>query len=372
MEHENFAIEIEDEQMGDIYPDLSSLEIELDDELAAMFRLRIAISQGPDGLWTYLDDERLMVWKKVTITAGFESSSEELMVGYITHVKPYFDPDLAQCYLDIWGMDGSVLLDREEKLKDWPNKKDSDIATEIFRLYGFSPEVQDTNVVHDEAVSTIIQRETDMQFLKRLALRNGFECYVEGDTGYFGPPQVDTTPQPVLAVHFGNETTVDRFSIDVDALMPASVTMFQIDRLNKEVLEATAQGSEQKALGKTDAPGLLATGMDPGQVFLGKNTATGNPEMTALCQGLYHQAEWFVTGEGEVVANKYGHVLRPRRTVTIKGLGETHSGEYYVTHVTHAFTPEGYTQAFRVKRNGLYLTGSEDFSGSSGSLGGLL
>ncbi len=291
------------------------------------------------------------------------------MVGYITHVKPYFDPDPTQCHLEIWGMDGSVLMDREEKLKAWPNKKDSDIAAEIFRLYGFSPQVKDTQVIHDEAVSTIIQRETDMQFLKRLALRNGFECYVEGDTGYFGPPQVDTPPQPVLAVHFGNETSVERFSIDIDALTPAGVTMFQIDRLNKEVLEATVQGGEQKALGKTDALGLLATGMDPGQVFLGKNAATGNPEMTALCQGLYHQAAWFVTGEGEVVANKYGHVLRPRRTVTIKGLGETHSGEYYVTHVTHAFTREGYTQAFRVKRNGLYLTGSEVFSGSGGSLG---
>ena len=36
-------------------------------------------------------------------------------------------------------MDASVLMDREDKLKDWPNKKDSDIATEIFRRYGLTP-----------------------------------------------------------------------------------------------------------------------------------------------------------------------------------------------------------------------------------------
>ena len=47
---------------------------------------------------------------------------------------------------------------------------------------------------------------------------------------------------------------------------------------------------------------------------------------------------------------------------TIKGIGETHSGLYYVTHVTHIFTADGYLQRFRVKRNGLLPTGAEDFS----------
>ena len=87
--------------------------------------------------------------------------------------------------------------------------------------------------------------------------------------------------------------------------------------------------------------------------------------MTALSQALFHRAEWFVTGRGEVAGNYYGHVLMPRRTVTISGVGETYSGLYYVTHVTHAFTEdEGYTQRFRVKRNALRPTGREDFSSS--------
>jgi phage protein D len=306
-----------------------------------------------------------VVWKPVTISAGFvESGVEELMSGYITHVKPYFDPDPAQCSLEIWGMDGSVLMDREEKLKDWPDKKDSDIASEIFGLYGFTPEVQDTQVVHDEAISTIIQRETDIQFLRRLALRNGFECYVENGTGYFRPSQVEAAPQLVLAAHFGEETNLSRFSVEINALTPANVTMFQVDRANKEVLEAVVEASQQTTLGDTDAAGLLGTGMNPGQVYVGMNGATGNPEMTALCQGLYHQAEWFVTGEGEIAANRYGHVLRPRGTVTIKGVGESHSGVYYVTHVTHVFTLEGYTQSFRVKRNAIMPTGAENFSAS--------
>ena len=373
MENEQFLIEIDGSEVEDIYPDIVHLEVELDEELAAMFRLNLVLSQDETGLWNYLDDARFSVWKEVTIHVGFDSATEELITGLITHIKPVFDPDPTRCTLEIWGMDRSILMDQEEKLKDWPNKKDSDIAVEILQSYGFMPDTEDTEVIHDEAISTVIQRETDMQFLKRLALRNGFECYVEGTTGYFKRVQMDAEPQPLLAVHFGEETNVSRFSIEVNALTAVNVRMAQVDRMNKDVLEAEAASSQQKALGSQNAASLLGAGVDAGQVYIGMNSATGTPEMTVLCQELYHQGEWFVSGEGEIMANRYGHVLKPRGTVTIKGLGERHSGLYYVNHVTHVFTESGYAQTFKVKRNGLEPTGAENFSGeSSGLLGGLL
>ena len=345
------------------------LQVELDTELASMFRLQLVIRQQSDGTWTYLDEERFGLWKPITIKAGFEDGMEELMSGYITHVRPDFDPDLSRCTLAIWGLDGSVLMDREEKLRAWRSEKDSSIAAQIFNLHGFSSVVDDTQVVHDEAVSTIIQRETDMQFLQRLALRNGFECYVEGTTGFFRKPQVDASPQPVLAVHFGEETTINRLTFEVNALTPANVTMFQVDRTSKEVLEAAVTASQQAALGA--ARSIPSAGVAQGQVYVSRDVTTGLPEMTALCQGLLHEAEWFVMAEGEVAGNQYAHVLKPHGTVTIKGVGETYSGVYYVTQVTHTFTPHGYTQFFRAKRNALMPTGTEDFAVSSERLGSL-
>ncbi|MCP4289866.1 MAG: phage late control D family protein, partial [Gammaproteobacteria bacterium] len=283
------------EKVSDLDHNLLSLEVELDDDLAAMFRLRLVTE---DGILTYLDDERFLIWNQVTIYAGFESGMEELIAGYITHVKPDFGVEPSESTLEIWGMDGSVLMDREEKLKDWHYKKDSDIAAEIFDLYGFTPEVENTEVVHDEAISTIIQRETDIQFLRRLALRNGFECYVEGEAGYFRSMPVDATPQPILVLHDEDHRNVNRFSVEVNALTPANVTMFQVDRFNKQVLKAAAESNQQAILGGKDAKSLLAAGMNPGQVYIGMSPATGNPEMTAICQKLFHESEWFVTGEG--------------------------------------------------------------------------
>jgi phage protein D len=368
MKHDRLQVHIDGTEVDDLYRDLVSLDVELDDQLAAMFRITVTLLPRPDGSWPYLDDDRFSLWRRVVVTAALDGDAVQLIAGYITHLRPEFGVGLERCRLDIWGMDATVLMDRADRLKDWPNKKDSDVAAEIFESYGLTPRVTATEVIHDDNVSTIIQRETDIQLLRRLALRNGFECFVDGDTGYFRPPQVDSTAQPVLAVLFGGATTVNRFSLEVNALTPSDVTMCQKDHATGDVLNATATQGNQPSLGAEPASSYLPAGMEPGLVRIGRTVTTGNAEMSALCGGLFDQGTWFVTGHGEVGANEYGHILTPRRTVTIKGIGEAHSGVYYVTHVTHRFTLDGYTQAFRVKRNALMPTGKEVFANASDTL----
>jgi phage protein D len=343
--------------------DFLSLEVELDNELASLFKLRLAIRRQPSGAWTYVDDERFQVWKPLTIRAGFNGTTDELISGYITHIKPDFQRDPSSCTVEIWGMDGSVLMDREEKLRAWPNERDSTIASQLFGAYGLSAVVVETPVAHDEQVSTILQRETDMQLLKRLALRNGYECYVAERTGFFHPPRLKEKPQPLLAVHCGpTETNVNQFSVELNALTPTNVAMMQVDRTNKTLLETTVAASQQPVLGKTSATGLLAPGVAPGQVYVNRHPTTGTAEMATMCQELYHQAEWFLSAEGEINGNHYAHILKPHGTVTIKGIGEAYCGVYYVTYVTHTFRADGYTQFFRAKRNALRPTGAEAFT----------
>jgi hypothetical protein len=361
MNYENLYLEIDDKEADDLYGDLISLEVGMDDRLASMFKIRLPLRQEEEGEWSYLDDKRFTVWKPVVIQAGFDDGLELLISGYITHVRPQFEPDSCHSILEVWGMDKSVLMDREEKLKVWANKKDSDIASEIFSSYGFKPSVKETGVIHEEAVSTIVQRETDRHFLDRLALRNGFYCYVEGKTGVFRPPKLKGKPQPALAAHFGEETTLNRFRTEVNGLVPSQVGMYQLDRVKKNILEANAVGGSQAPLGARRAESYLPAGSKPSMSYIGMSAATGKPEMDILCNSFFHRAEWFVTAHGEVAGNLYGHVLKPRATVTIKGVGETYSGLYYVDHVTHSFTGDGYLQFFKAKRNALMPTGAEVF-----------
>ena len=53
----------------------------------------------------------------------------------------------------------------------------------------------------------------------------------------------------MLAVQFGDETNVNRFHLEVNALATANVTMFQIDHDTKDVLDAASAPGNQQALG---------------------------------------------------------------------------------------------------------------------------
>ncbi|NIM18179.1 MAG: hypothetical protein GTO45_32765, partial [Candidatus Aminicenantes bacterium] len=244
MKNEILVIEIDGQEYEDIYLDIVSVEAEEAEQLAGVFNIRLAIGQESDGTWDWIDDPRLKPWNKVSISAGFPNNVIEVITGYITQVRPYFDDELSQCYIDVRGMDASVLMNTVEKIKDWPNKKDSDIARQIFTGYGLTAEVKNTKIVHDEKISTIMQRETDICFLRRLARRNGFECFVRNTTGYFRPPQLQGKPLKTLAVQFGEESNLAYFSAQVNALQPTNVEMNQVDLLTREVRSVTAASTQ--------------------------------------------------------------------------------------------------------------------------------
>lgn len=367
MPEPSLAIELGGQDAADLQPHIAGLEVELSDEAPATFRLTLRMHVGAAGEgWILLDEERFRPWSEVVIKVGFdEAGPEEVLRGYVTVVSPRFDRDADEAVLEVAGVDAGILMDRQEKLKAWPGQKDSDIARTILGEYGFGAQVQDTEVVHDEALSTIVQRETDYQFLRRLALRNGFACWVEEGTAHFGPvPAEGTETQPLLDL--GDAATLRTFTATVDALRPAQVAMHQLDRMTGEVLTASAESLTRDPLGELDAAALLPAGVEPGKVFVARNAATGVPEMTALCQGLFDEGAWLVSGEGRVDARAYGHVLRPRALVTLRGIGETYSGEWYVGWVRHSLGGDAYVQHFRARRDALLPTGRENFSGGGG------
>lgn len=372
MEQVQLVIEVNGAALDGLYQDLVQLEVEVGDDLMGSFRLELTLRLAHDGSWRYLDQDSFALWMPITIRAGFNGATEELLRGYITHLKPNFETDLTHCTLEVWGLNRSVELDRVEQLKAWPNQRDSDIATTILRDYGLTPQVESTGVTHAEEISTVMQRESDWQFLQRLARRNGYELYVAGDEAYFGPPRLNAPPQPTLAAHFGDQTNLKTVRVCADALAPTAVKIFQVDRLTKEVLGSTVEHSSQKQFGKQGAATLPTGTITPAEMTVQSTMTTGIVEMQTLAQAIYHQAEWFVTVEGEIDAVQYGHLLAPYQPVLIKGIGASFSGLYYTTHVVHTFAPKTYHQRFRAKRSGLGLTGEENFAGGGGGLLGAL
>jgi phage protein D len=364
------TISINDKAAQDLFPPLVEMVVEEDHRMAAVFRIKLSIRQQEDGHWTYLDDDRIKVWNKVTITANTGDQDQKLITGYITHLKPHFEADENNSLLEICGMDPTSPMSIEEKIKDWPNKTDSDIASAIFKDYNLKPQVDETSITHDDTVSTIIQRETDIQFLKRLARRNGFECFAKHDTGYFRKPVLTDPPQPVLAVHFGSETNMVSFEGRINALRPTAVEMHQIDTIGKQLQDSTVESGSLRQLGRDSAATLSPPGPASARLFVRQAVATGEPEMKNLVQAVFDEAAWLIQASGEIDSTTYGSVLQTKQLVPIKGVGELFSGLYYVTNVKHTFTMDSYTQQFTARRNAMAPT-SSDF-GSAGSLLGAL
>jgi phage protein D len=355
----------------DFFADVLELEVEEDHRLASVFKIKFAINKEDDGAWAYLDDDRVKLWQGMKISVNVGNENVELIDGYVTQIKPHIDPDENKSTLEVWGMDATCLMSLEEKILDWPSKQDSDIARQIFSSYALSPTVDTTGVIHTEEISTIMQRETDIQFLKRLARRNGFECFVKGMKGYFRKPVLTSAPKLTLAAHFGDQTNLVSFDARVDALRPAKVEMHQIDPIAKEVQSAVVTSSTLKKLGRQGAHATAAPNGHVSKMFVKNAVAFNKSEMENLGGALFDESGWFVEAKGEVETSVYGAVLEARSLVPIKGVGESFSGVYYVTSVKHLIKGRRYAQRFTARRNALAPSGMMDFIGA-GALGGLL
>jgi phage protein D len=353
------TLSIDGATQDDLVPDILEIAVEEDVASADVFRVRIALTPRSDGSWPYLDEERFQVWKRVTIEAGYPERVEPIMDGYVTHVEVKLG-GADGSHLEVSGMDGSVLLDLEEKQLAWANKKDNEIAQQIFQSYGLSYEVEDTVVQHAEALSTILQSETDIRFLRRLAARNGFECGVRGGTGFFRSPNLSEPPQKLLAVEFGDETNLLDLELRVDGTPATAGEIRRVNPLEKRAETETLTRSPRRALGSKSLD-QLRSGLPAGHLLLRNHAPGSSSEMLGRLRSAYEPASGFVKAAGSIDSRSYQSVLRTRKLVTLKGAGASYSGTYYVTQVRHRFTLAGYAQEFEARRNGLGLTGEEQF-----------
>jgi phage protein D len=347
---------------------------------ADTFRLKVGLRLLDGGEWSDVDASDFALFTKVRIEAGFrDGNTEALTEGYITEVHAHFEDAARQPYLEVQGLDASVLMTLEEKIVAWPNLSDSDIATQIFAGYGFTPDVTRTDPVHQDTDVTIVQRGTDLQFLRRLARKNGFEVGVEADrtthatTGYFRPPTLTGTPQTALSVAFGDRSSLRAFDVKVDGLRPLAVETSQIDVKAKAANSGTGTSLQLAAIGQQDLSALVSSPMGSlasprdaaGKLWLHGVPASDTTELGALAQAARDDAGWLVTATGEINSDVYATVLRAGRLVLVRGAGSLHSGKYYVTRVTHRIGGDGrYEQSFEARRNAVGLDGSEDFGGA--------
>ncbi len=348
-----------------LFEALQEVQVENNGDIADVFRLRFAIGVSDLGDWTILEDDQFKPLTPVTIRMQVGTGlGKPLISGYVTSHRVEISNEPGQSFLEIVGMDATVLMSLEEKVVAWPNMADSDIATAIFGQHNIVPEVEQTQPVRQDLDVTTIQRGTDIRFLRRLAERNGFECYVENDpllntdVGHFHPSRLQGKAQGVLSVNFGESTNVSSFHARYEMLRPTTAQASDVDINSKTTQNGQAQSVSISNLGQES---LLDRISKQPAVLPSKIGLASTGELQTLCQAIVDRSAWAIIAEGELNTAVYEGDLRVKRTVKLRGAGNQYSGTYYVSRVLHTFSGEGYTQRFELKRNAIGLPGTEVF-----------
>ena len=346
---------------------LTSIEVETATEQASIFRLSFAMSQTPFGDWDLLQFDLFRPNVPVSISVGLGRLLPETLInGYVREARVDNQTRPGASTLKVVGLDvTATLMNQQEAPMPHPNQADSTIAQQIFLRYPpMTTLVLPTPPSRTELDVTTAQRITDIRFLRMLARRNAYECYVQPDpitgidVGHFHPPQLLVPPQGVLSVNFGMATNMEGFDVSYDMLQPTSALALALDPSTKAPVVAPAFAALEPPLGLEPA---LARVLPPPLARPADTDAGNAAELLAESQAMVNRASRALRGSGEVDSMRYGKVLRPGLPVAIRGAGRQYSGNYYVTRVSHSISTSHYTQRFEAWRNAVGLTGAELF-----------
>ncbi len=341
----------------EVLQSLVSVEVTNDNENGDGFQLVLALTKDRSLDYALLSHPALKPGTRVVIGVVLGILPEVLIDGVITHHQVKVGGG-ASGQLTVTGKDITSQMDLEEKNQGFDNQPDSVIAARViggYAQYGLVPTVTPTTDVPLQVDRVPSQQETDLAFLRRTAERNGFVFYVEPVTfgvnkGYWGPENRLGLPQPALTQDMGAATNLRSLDFSHDALLPSAPSGVIVEPFLKLSIPIPPLPSLRiPPLASSPAPALRRS--------IVRDVANQNPlqAATSLVAAATNTGN-AISGEGEVDTVKYGHVLRARRLVGVRGAGLSYDGLYTVESVTHRLSRGDYVQSFRIAREGTGTT----------------
>lgn len=202
-----------------------------------------------------------------------------------------------------------------------------------------------------------VHKGTDLAYINDLAKEAGYIFYIEPgpvpgtNIAYWGPEVKVGIPQPALNINMDAHTNIESLNFS-----------FQGD--SKAIPIVFIQNQETRAPIPIPIPDISPLNpplglIPPFPVKFNqlKDTAKLSP-MKAISMGIAEasKSSEAVTVSGTLNVVRYGHVLKARGLVGVRGAGYAFNGLYYVKSVTHSIKKGEYKQDFTLTRNGLVST----------------
>ena len=166
---------------------------------------------------------------------------------------------------------------------------------------------------------------------------------------YFGPDIRIPNPQPALSVNMDGQTNVESLSFSLDGLKKKIVIFHIVDPVTRKIaapIPVPNISILRPPLGARPTPPLKVEFSDVGTTLSPTQAA-----MRAL--GTIAADSDAISGSGSLDVLRYGHILKSRQLVGVRGAGLGYDGMYYVQSVTHNLKRGEYKQSFTLSRDGL-------------------
>jgi hypothetical protein len=361
------------------YDAILDLEVEESSDQPGALLLRLPVNRTSVGDLQYVGDGTFEPLTNVSLTvtpASQGSQAQCVFDGYVLAWRLHLDRATTSSAIGIWAQDASWLMNLSDQIVEWPGQTDGQVANAIFGDYGFTAadaNLDDDSPSHTDDGHTLMQRGTDLQFLRGLARRAGKLCRVActdtaGErTGYFVTPTVDGQPAATISFVDPAAWTVDALDFDWDVMRPTEVDASQVDLTQSSDVgtDVSADSSGLTTLDQRDYPTYVG-----GQPLTLQLTAPADvPDLTQRTAAVLTESGFFVRCMGEVDADRIGTILRVGDVVTIEGAGNLHSGNWLVWNVRHRYTSDSWKMSFTLVRNAV---GPPSASGTLASLSGAL
>jgi hypothetical protein len=333
---------------------VTQVQVNSSDETGDGFQISVSVGKGKLQDYSLLKSGEFAIFNRVIVAVVMGVMPEVLIDGVITNhqMSPSSDPGMST--MTVTGTDITRMMDLEETNVPYDNQSSSIIVGRIlsnYAIYGLVQALTPTTDIQPNLEYTPWQRDTDLACIQQLARKNGFVFYIEpltigSNTAYWGPKIRTGAPQPALSIGMGGATNVKSLSFSEEGLSAASVKASFVEPLSKTTIQLPA-------VPPVRIPPLAGTPTPSKRVTILRDTANKGAAETLLSMmsAMTNQPDT-VDGSGEVDSARYGHVLRPRRLVGVRGAGLAYDGLYYVKSVSHRISRGEYSQSFSLSREG--------------------
>ena len=302
-------------------------------------------------------------WLRIMVVITVNSMPQVMMDGLVTKQEISGSNEPGQSVLTVTGEDLSVAMDQQEfnglPYPAMPAEARVALIIAKYALFGLVPLVipqifTDTPIPVDRIPC---HEGTDLAYIQRLAKDAGHVFYVDPgplpgmNTAYWGPEIKVGPVQPALNLGMDAHSNVDSLSFAVDHDKASLPIVFIQNQQTKVPIPLPIPDISLAN------PPLGALPPIPKSLNLMKETAKLSP-MAALAKGLAAAAgsSEVVSASGSLDVLRYGHLLKARQLVGVRGAGQAFDGLYYVKSVTSNFKAGEFKQSFQLTRNGLIST----------------